>query len=42
MIISGDAERQNSAPFRDKNSPESGHGGIFLNIIKAIYDKSTA
>ena len=27
MIISVDAERQNSAPFYDKNSPESGHGG---------------
>ena len=24
-----------------KNSPESGHGGTYLNIIKAIYDKPT-
>ena len=26
----------------DKNSPESGHRGNHLNIIKAIYDKPTA
>ena len=26
----------------DKNSPESGHRGTYLNIIKAIYDKPTA
>ena len=32
---------QNSAPIYDKNSPESGHR-IYLNIIKAIYDKHTA
>ena len=24
-----------------KNSPESGHRGNYLNIIKAIYDKPT-
>ena len=25
-----------------KNSQQIGYGGIYLNIIKAIYDKSTA
>ena len=25
-----------------KNSQQSGYGGIFLNITKAIYDKPTA
>ena len=33
---------QNSTPIYDKNSPESGHRGTYLNIIKAMYDKPTA
>ena len=32
---------QNSTPIYDKNSPESGHRGNYLKIIKAIYDKPT-
>ena len=32
----------NSTPIYDKNSPEGGHRGTYLNIIKAIYDKPTA
>ena len=31
----------NSTPIYDKNSPEGGHRGMYLNIIKAIYDKPT-
>ena len=34
--------RQNSTPIYDKNSPENGHRGNYLNITKAIYDKPTA
>ena len=33
---------QNSTLLFDKNSPENGHRGNLLNIIKAIYDKPTA
>ena len=32
---------QNSTPIYDKNSPENGQEGTYLNIIKAIYDKPT-
>ena len=45
MIISIDAEKSFNKiqhPFMIKNSPESGHEGTYLNIIKAIYDKSIA
>ena len=31
-----------NSPFMIKNSPENGHRGNLLNIIKAIYDKPTA
>ena len=45
-IISIDAKKafdkiQHSTSIYDKNSPESGHRGTYLNIIKAIYDKPT-
>ena len=33
---------QNSASIYDKNSQKAGIEGIYLNIIKAIYDKPTA
>ena len=45
MIISIDTEKsiwQNSTSFHDKNSHKSGYSGIYLNIIKAIYDKYIA
>ena len=32
---------KNSTPIYDKNSPESGIEGTYLNIIKALYDKPT-
>ena len=46
MIISIDGEKafdkiQHSF-FYDKNSPENGIEGTYLNIIKAVYDKPTA
>ena len=33
---------KNSTSIYDKNSPEAGIEGTYLNIIKAIYDKPTA
>ena len=47
MIISIDAEHslrffgQNSAPIYDYNSLRNGHG-TYVNIVKAIYDKTMA
>ena len=41
MIISVDAEKafdNNLTPLYDKNPPESGHQGIYLNIIKGPID----
>ena len=34
--------QQNSTSIYDKNSPETGIEGTYLNIIKAIYHKPTA
>ena len=34
--------QQNLTPIYDKNSPERGIEGTYLNIIKAIYNKPTA
>ena len=45
MIISIDAEKafdKNSTSIYDKNPQKAGIEGIYLNIIKAIYDKPTA
>ena len=45
IIISIDAEKtfdKIQHPFMIKKSPESGHKGTYLNIIKAIYDHPTA
>ena len=47
MIISTDAEKafdKMQLPFmikkkKKKTTPESGHKGTYLNIIKAIFDK---
>ena len=33
---------QNSAPIYDKNPPEIGIEGTYLNRIQVIYDKPTA
>ena len=33
---------QNSKPIYNKNSPESGHRGTYLNIMKVIYEKPKA
>ena len=33
---------QNSTSIYDKNSPESGHRGTYLNIMNAICGKPTA
>ena len=45
MIISIDAEKASDKiqhPFMIKIPPKMGIEGIYLNIVKAIYDKSTA
>ena len=45
MIISIDAEKDFGKiqhPFMIKTLPKAGIEGTYLNIIKAIYDKSTA
>ena len=45
MIISIDAEKtfdQSQHPFMIKTLQKMGIEGIYLNIIKAIYDKPTA
>ena len=45
MIISRDVEKNFEKiqhPFMIKPLPKTGIGGTYLNIIKAIYDKSTA
>ena len=45
MIISIDAEKyikQNSTSIHDKTFTKVGTEGTFLNIIKVIYNKSTA
>ena len=44
MIVSIDGKNlwQNSAPIYEKSPQKVGIEGIYLNIIKAIYDKPTA
>ena len=45
MIISIDAEKafdKSQHPFMIKTLQKAGIEGIYLNIIKAIYDKTTA
>ena len=45
MIISRDVEKNFEKiqhPFMIKTLPKTGIGGTYLNIVKAIYDKSTA
>jgi hypothetical protein len=44
LIISIDAENlwQNPTPLHDKSSKKTRKRGIYLNIVKAIYDKPTA
>ena len=45
MIISGDTEKafdKIQHPFMIKTLQKMGIEGTYLNIIKAIYDKSTA
>ena len=42
MIISKEAEKSFDKIQYDKNSPESGQEGTYLNIMKAVYDKPVA